>query len=96
LTWIHFMVLQQFDGALNPGQGRLELVTDGGGEIAQIAGAAIDGLGHPPEILIKGSDFDGGSGRRGGQHAATVGDIARRRLSASIARAMPRESDVRQ
>ena len=74
----HLVVLQQFDGALYPGQGRLELMAHGGGEIAQIAGPAIHGLGHPPEVLVESPNFDGGGGRRRGKHAAAVGDIARR------------------
>ena len=48
----------------------------GGGKVAQIAGPAIDGLGHPPEVLVEGLDFDGGGGRRWGKYAAAVGDIA--------------------
>ena len=40
------MVLQQLDRAADPGDRRLELVADRGGEIAQVARAALDPLGH--------------------------------------------------
>src|SRR3546814_5766419 len=43
------MILQQFYRAGNPGQRRLEFMTDGGGEVAQIAGPLPDALGHRSE-----------------------------------------------
>ena len=51
------VILQQFHRAGDPRQRGLELVTDGGGEVAQIAAAPLDPLGHGAEVLIEGADL---------------------------------------
>jgi len=70
------VVLQEFDSALDTRQRRLELMADGGGEVAQITGTAIHGLGHPAEVLIKVADLDRGCRGRRRHLPPAVGDVA--------------------
>ena len=83
------MVLEQFERAPDPGDRGLELVADRGGEIAQIARAALDPLGHRREILVEGADLDRGGGRRLGH-----GDGAARDVLGRLAQRLDRPGDA--
>ncbi|MNE35258.1 hypothetical protein D3C80_1290090 [compost metagenome] len=69
------VVLQKFDSALDTRQRRLELVADSGGEVPQIAGTAVHGLGHPAEVLIEVANLDGRRRGRRRHFPPAVGDV---------------------
>ncbi len=70
------MVLQQLDRSADAGQRGLELVADRGGEVAQVARAAVDRLSHAAEILIERADLDRRRRRGFRDLAVTRGDLA--------------------
>ena len=72
------MLFEQLECALDARNGRLELVAERGGEIAQVTRAALDPFGHGGEIEVESADLDCGGGGRLGDGDCASGDILAR------------------